>query len=181
MDYEIRVANLPEGDAVAIRAALRVSEVPRFIGRAFRELAEAITRSGAFVAGPPFARYYQAKPEGVDFEAVMLDDADGALRAQAEERISEQQAIYVEAVLPASKPVAASGRVKPIHLDEHLAAIVRHLGPHDAATPAYDAIAAWMREHGKKAAEPPREAYLMSLSQLSDPARWVTLVEQPLA
>ena len=153
MNYEVQTATLPPSEAVAIRTRIPMAELPQFIGAAFHELTAALSAAGASMAGPPFARYYSLSPGSVDVEAVMLAD----------------------------KPVAATGRVHPLHLNGARAAIVRHVGPYDAMKPAYDAIAEWMSQNGKHAADAPREVYLTSPAEVPDPAKWVTLVEQPIA
>lgn len=152
MDYEVETATLPPSEAAAIRTVIPMAELPQFFGEAFHELTSAVTAAGASTAGPPFARYFSVGPGSVDVEAVMQTD----------------------------KPVVAVGRVRPIHLDQTRAAIVRYVGPYDAMKPAYDAISDWMSEHGKHPAEAPREVYLTSPTEVPDPAKWVTLVEQPI-
>jgi len=153
MEYQVQTATLPPSEGVAIRTVIPMDELPDFFGAAFIELHKALNAAGASVLGPPFARYFKVSPGAVDVEAVMLTD----------------------------KPVAAQGRVHPIHLDGTPAAVVRYVGPYDAMKPAYDAISDWMSEHGKHPAEPPREVYLTSPTEAPDPAKWVTLVEQPIA
>jgi effector-binding domain-containing protein len=95
-------------------------------------------------AGPPFARYYSLDPTAVD----------------------------VEAVFPLTRAVAASGRMRPVILDEGEAAQVLYVGP-------YEAIEAWLTVHDKKASEPIREIYLTDPVSEPDPSNWRTLVVQP--
>ncbi len=153
MGYEICTSMLPESEGAAIRATMPMKELPGFFGGAFGELAEAVAKAGTTVLGPPFARFYSVKPEAVD----------------------------VEVVMETSGKVPAGGRVHPIHLASHEAAIVRHDGPYQGMEPAYAAISEWMKEHHREPCEPPREVYLTDPAAEPNPAKWVTLVEQPLA
>ena len=153
MAYEIVTANLPESDAVSIRTTIPMAELQTFFGPAFQELAEVIRAGGANPAGPPFVRYYAVTPPAVNLEAVMTCD----------------------------KAVSGRGRVKAIHLSASLAAVTRHVGSYEHMKPAYDAITEWMRSGNKHPSEAPREVYVTSPAEVTDPREWVTLVEQPFS
>lgn len=151
MAYEILEANLPATPAVSIRAEVPTADLAAFFTAAFAELAEAIRTGGAERAGPPFIRYYSVSRATVDLEAVM----------------------------PCSEAVLSTGRVHPIQLEASPAAVVRHAGGYDVMKPAYDAITQWLRDNGKEPREAPREVYVTSPAEVSNPEEWVTLVEQP--
>lgn len=68
MDTAPEVTHLEPGPAVSIRAELELSELPRFFGEAFGELAAC---AGDQVAGPPFAIYHSFGPGPLDVQAVM--------------------------------------------------------------------------------------------------------------
>lgn len=153
MAHEVVTTSLLGGDAAAIRAVIPMAELQEFFGPAFLELTEAIRESGANPAGPPFVRYYSMSPEEVDLEAVMVCD----------------------------KPIKQHGRVHPIELAPARAAVVRHVGRYDKMKPVYDAITHWMQVNGKRPSEAPREVYVTTAAEVSDPSQWVTLVEQPVA
>ena len=153
MGYEILTANLPASEAVSIRTTIPMEELQDFFNLAFLELSEVIRGGGANPAGPPFVRYYAVTPKTVELEAVMSCD----------------------------RPVAVSGRVRPLHLDAAQAAIVRHVGRYDKIKVAYEAISQWMSNNGKQAIEAPREVYVTTVAEVPDPSEWVTLVEQPIA
>lgn len=152
MGYEIREAQLPASEAVAIRTTVPLAGIPNFLGEAFHELDDAIRAGGGQVVGPPFVRYHSVSPDAVDLEAVLC----------TEER------------------VPARGRVVPITLRASKAAVVRHVGHYSKLQPAYEAIDLWVKEHGLHATEAPREVYVTSPAEIPDPSEWVTLVEQPV-
>jgi effector-binding domain-containing protein len=145
--------NLAGGPGVAIRERVPVSELPEFFGRAFGQLAGYIQGAGGEFAGPPFARYLDFEPRAID----------------------------VEAVFPLVSALPGNQVVQAIDLPAGPALQVRHFGPYDSVGPAYDAIDAWMREHGLKSAGPPREVYLTEPATTPDPAKWETLIVQPVA
>lgn len=152
MAYEIREAQLPASEAVAIRTTVPLSGIPDFLGEAFPELDAAIRAGGGQVIGPPFVRYHSVKPDAVDLEAVLCTD----------------------------QPVPARGRVAPLKLQAAKAAVVRHVGHYSKLQPAYEAIDRWVKEHGLHPTEAPREVYVTSPAEIPDPSEWVTLVEQPV-
>ncbi len=154
MTPRIEEISLHPGHGLAVRATLAVDELPRFFGAAFGELAQAVRANGVQFAGPPFARYHTHPPAPVE----------------------------VEAIMPVTHPVGAlTGRVQLVRLEGGRALQVRHVGPYETMTPAYEALAAWMKEHGVRPSEDAREVYLTDPSVVPDPRRWETLIVQPIA
>lgn len=149
MDYEVSTARLPATNALAIRATVAVRDLPSFIEQAFHELTTLLHAEGAQPIDPPFVRYHSFSPQAVEAEAVMC----------------------------CASPVQGKGRAVPLILEASEAAIVRHVGPYTQIGPAYDALEAWLNEHGKHATQAPREVYLTRPDEAEVP---VTLVEQPM-
>ena len=111
------------------------------------------TAAGAAVAGPPFAQYYSVDDSGVD----------------------------VEVVVPTRGPVEAPEGLAVVDLPGGEAAQALWVGPYDAMQPVYEAIEAWMAEHGRAPGGPPREVYLTSPDENLPPEQYRTLVVWPLA
>jgi effector-binding domain-containing protein len=101
-------------------------------------------------AGPPFAIYHSFDPLRVD----------------------------VEAVLPVTEPVTASGRAYPLTLEAGQAVQVRHVGRYEELGSAYAAIERWVTDHGRLRSSAVREVYLTPATV--PPVDHVTLVVQPL-
>lgn len=111
------------------------------------------TAAGAAAAGAPFAQYYAVGPAGVD----------------------------VEVVVPISRPVEPPEGLTIVDLPACDALQVLWVGPYEAMQPVYQAIEAWMAEHGRVAGGPPREVYLTSPGDNLPPEQYRTLVVWPLA
>lgn len=108
--------------------------------------------AGDRIAGPPFARYHQFDAERVD----------------------------VEAVVPVREPVEVRGRVASIALGGGPAVQIRHVGPYEELAGTYASIEQWMQQHHRTRADAVREVYLTDPGAVPDPAKWETLVIQPL-
>jgi AraC family transcriptional regulator len=148
----IEEVEVPRLTGIAIRATLPIAELPRFFGGAFAELEGAAGAARVPVAGVPFARYLSVAPEAVE----------------------------VEAVLPTGGRVAPSGRIIAVDIPAGKVAQVKHIGPYDDVGAAYHALDAWIAERHRERAGAPREVYLTDPGAVRDPARWETLVVQPI-
>jgi DNA-binding transcriptional MerR regulator len=86
--------------------------------------------------------------------------------------------VVVRATVPAA--VDAGGNLnglEVIDLPTTQAATLVHRGPIDQVLPAWQALARWLDDNGRRAAEPARELYL---DTPEDPEDWVTELQQPL-
>lgn len=128
---EITVQEHPAQPAAVVRTELPVEEIPAFLGGAFGEVIGALSAGGLSPAGPPFARY---RP------------VDGGFA--------------VEAGVPSSGVVAPSGRVVATTLPGGPVATTLYRGDYGGVGAAYDAVTAWMGEHGWTPTGAPWEAYL---------------------
>ncbi|GAA1133764.1 MerR family transcriptional regulator [Kribbella jejuensis] len=85
--------------------------------------------------------------------------------------------IVVRATVPAA--VDAGGNLNGLEvldLPGIRAATLVHRGPIDQVLPSWQALARWLEENDRSAAEPARELYL---DTPEDPAGWVTELQQP--
>ncbi|GAA1614854.1 MULTISPECIES: MerR family transcriptional regulator [Kribbella] len=90
----------------------------------------------------------------------------------------EQQAdVVVRATVPAA--VDAGGNLnglEAVDLPAMQAATLVHRGPIDQVLPSWQALARWLEDNGRRAAEPARELYL---DTPENPDDWVTELQQP--
>jgi DNA-binding transcriptional MerR regulator len=92
------------------------------------------------------------------------------------EQQSEDE-VVVRATVPAA--VDAGGNLNGldvIDLPTTQAATLVHRGPIDQVLPPWQALARWLDDNGRRAAEPARELYL---DTPEDPDNWVTELQQP--
>ncbi len=89
--------------------------------------------------------------------------------------------VDVEVVVPISRPVEPPEGLTIVDLPACDALQVLWVGPYEAMQPVYQAIEAWMAEHGRVAGGPPREVYLTSPGDNLPPEQYRTLVVWPLA
>ncbi|TCC23771.1 MerR family transcriptional regulator [Kribbella speibonae] len=85
--------------------------------------------------------------------------------------------VVVRATVPAA--VDAGGNLNGLEivdLPTIQAATLVHRGPIDQVLPAWQALARWLDDNGRRAAEPARELYL---DTPEDPEHWVTELQQP--
>jgi DNA-binding transcriptional MerR regulator len=91
---------------------------------------------------------------------------------------SSEDEVVVRATVPAA--VDAGGNLnglEVIDLPATQAATLVHRGPIDQVLPSWQALARWLDDNGRRAAEPARELYL---DTPADPDDWVTELQQPL-
>jgi len=108
-----------------------------------------------------------------------LPDADvrpaGRLTCLYEQQSEDE--VVVRATVPAA--VDAGGNLNGldvIDLPTTQAATLVHRGPIDQVLPPWQALARWLDDNGRRAAEPARELYL---DTPEDPDNWVTELQQP--
>ena len=108
-----------------------------------------------------------------------LPDADvrpaGRLTCLYEQQSEDE--VVVRATVPAA--VDAGGNLNGldvIDLPTTQAATLVHRGPIDQVLPSWQALARWLDDNGRRAAEPARELYL---DTPEDPDNWVTELQQP--
>ena len=153
-DIQTEVRNA-QVTAVA-RTTLTVAEFGPWLSKIYPVIAGQLATRHTGPAGPPFAR----------------------LRSLGDGRFD------VEAGFPATDPLAADGpfgavAVVQSELPGGRVAVTTHVGPYDQIEPAYQALAAWLIEHGGEPVGDPWEVYLSGPPTEPDPATWRTEVLQP--
>ena len=147
----IEIRTLTEQPTAAMVATLTVPEMQTWFGPAFATVAGYLARCGAGPAGMPYARY----------------------RRQGEATFE------VEAGFPSAIAVEGEGEVRPSSLPGGEVAATWHVGPYDTIAAAYDALDAYVTDHGWTATGPPWEVYHSDPTAEPDPAQWRTEIFQP--
>jgi len=150
--YEIEVRELQSQPVLAVRVSVPAEAIPTIMGEVFGELFAYVGRVGLIPAGMPYSRYYSFGAEEMD----------------------------VEVGAPLAAPAVGEGRMVPGELPGGPAAVTWHIGPYETIGAAYEAITAWMPEHGRQPAGAPWEAYWSDPAEVTDPAEYRTEVFWPI-
>lgn len=155
MKYDITTRELTPQSALVVRRRVKPAEIAQALGEMFGQVYVHAQRTGAPLAGPPFARYLDCPPGLWSIEAGMP----------------------VLAVSPNSQNVEVVAETLP----GGLAAFTIHTGPYDKLPEAHVAIQRWMEAEGRVAAGPPWESYITDPANHPDPKDWKTEIFLPLA
>jgi effector-binding domain-containing protein len=150
MTYEISVEQRPAQPVLARRVHANVQDLKRVFGETYGALMQYLGALGEPPMGMPYAAYYNM----------------------------DMQNLEVEIGFPVARAVPGRGDLQPGVLPAGDWAQVLHVGPYDQVGPAYDALAAWVAEHGR---EPSGVAYEMYLDgPETPPAQLRTWIMFPL-
>jgi DNA-binding transcriptional MerR regulator len=153
MSYEVNLKSVAAQFAAVVRSQATAATMAATVGASFGAAAAAVQRAGATFSGPPF--FTMASPP---------DDEPGE----------------IEVGFPVSVPFADQDGVIGIEMPSALVAYTVHRGPYDEAGPAYQAVEAWIQEHGHAGVGAPREVYLTSPGDTADPQDYVTEIQFPV-
>ena len=117
--------------AAVVRGHAVPAELPGFLGGAFDAVLRTLADQQLQAAGPPFARY-RLTGDGFD----------------------------VEAGFPSVGAVHAANEVVPIELPGGTTATALHRGSYELLGVTYDAVRAWLDEHGYEPTGEPWESYM---------------------
>ena len=149
---DVEIHELHPQEAAIVRFDASFADLPAAIGRALREVHEAMTAAGVDLAGPPFARYPSVEPPR----------------------------ITAECGFPVMRPAPAIGRVGPTRLPGGRVASMIHLGSYDTIDETYDHLQRLLEASGLHAAGPMWEIYWTDPDMEPDPSRWRTEIIVPL-
>jgi effector-binding domain-containing protein len=149
MDYHVERMELEPQQVAVVRGEVPHDGVAGFLGGAFGEVMGTIGAQGVSPAGPPLARYE-------------LHEAG----------------FRIEAGFPVDAEVRPMGRVELDQLPGGTTLTVLHKGAYDQVAAAYQAIEAWLGEHGWEASAPAWEAYLDG-PEVADPRTVVHVPARP--
>ncbi|MFI7115362.1 GyrI-like domain-containing protein [Amycolatopsis sp. NPDC049868] len=154
MTYQVHVTDLEPVTTAHVHRHTTTEEIGNAVSAGFAELYSGVTGAGATPAGPPQAAY------PADFKP--------------------GDEIGIDLYVPVTGTPPSRGGIDYVTLPGGPAAKTSHRGPYDQVGSAYDALFAWVREHGRTPAGPPRELYLNGPDTVTDPADYLTDVIVPL-
>ena len=150
MQDTIEQVQLAEQHAAVVRGRVPTEQISDFLAGAFGEVIGALSAQGLAPVGPPFGLYSPPSEEGFE----------------------------VAAGFPASGPVTTAGRVGDLLMPGGLAVQVMHVGAYADVAAAYQAIEAYLPEHGLVPVGPPWESYLDE-PEVAEPRTLVTWPVRP--
>jgi AraC family transcriptional regulator len=154
MTYSITTKEITAQPVLLVRRRVKRSEIAKMIGESLPLVFMHAQKTGAALAGLPFARY--------------LDWGPGMTTMEAGMRVASPSGAVGE------------GEVLADILPGGLVATTVHQGPYDKLTDAHGAIQQWVEEQGLKPAGAPWESYVNDPSEYPDPKDWKTEVIWPL-
>jgi DNA-binding transcriptional MerR regulator len=153
----VHVRDVPGSATLAVRGVVREAELPSFLGQAYGSLAGALVAAGVAPSGPSGALYPGEIPtEAMEVEAFLP---------------------VASSVDPLPGPAVVASSLSPAR-----AAVAVHAGPYDTIDATYRQLGAWVAEHAVPApGAPVREVYVVSWDETTDPARFRTEIQWPVA
>lgn len=121
MPYDIELKTVAARPIAAVKFRARIADLPQHMGQAFGAVMEYLGRAGVQPSGPAVSLYHQ------------LDDGEFEVAA----------GFYV------APAVAGDGYVVPVELPAGDVATTTHIGSYEGLMRAYEAIQAWMQQHGR--------------------------------
>lgn len=132
MAYEFDVVEQAQQPTLVVRTRASVDRIPEVLGPAWGSILACAGKAGAAPCGPPFVAYRNMNMQDLDLEIG----------------------------LPFAQALAGEGDVRSAEIPAGRAVATVHVGPYDQLRAAYEAMEAWMAEHGHEPAGPAYEHYL---------------------
>ena len=148
----VSIVDLEAVRVAAVRSLVGAEDLPDFMSDALSLVAAALREAGSSPAGPPFARYFAAGPEGRD----------------------------VAAGFPVGEPFGGAGVVRPGELPAGPAAVAIHVGPHDGLEAAWNALRQEAGAMQRRRGDDPWEIYIVGPGSGVDEAEWRTELVWPI-
>ena len=136
----------------AIRSVVAAEDVPEFMSDALSLVAATLREAGLAPAGPPFARYFAAGPDGLDMAAGF----------------------------PVAEPFLRANVVRPGELPAGPAAVATHVGSHTGLEAAWSALRERADAMDRQLGDDPWEVYFIGPGSGVDEAEWRTELVWPL-
>lgn len=154
MPYDVELEQQPAQPALAIRVHAAAQDLPRVFGEAYGALMQYLGQLGEHPVGMPYAAYHNMNMQDLD----------------------------VEIGFPVARLLPAQGALQPSVLPGGPWAKVLHVGPYEQCGAAYDALAAWIAEHGYTPLGVAYEAYCSEPgTPPADIRTWIMFPLQPSA
>lgn len=135
--HEVTVVEIPSQLVIGLQKRGHYAE----IGSAIGTLVQYGMSHGAEFTGGPIALMHEI-------------GKDAAVRAD------QEGSAVIDVAFPIARPVESGDVVKCYEMPGGEMAKVVHKGSYDACEPAYDALYAWVVDHGYMISDPTREVYL---------------------
>lgn len=153
MSYEISTARVEPVNIASVKLHTKMSEISANIGQGLGLVAGRLTAAGTAPVGMPFVIYH--------------------------ELIDQETSGDMEMCMPVAAPFAGDDEVTGRELEGATVARTLHTGPYEELGQAYQAILAWITEHGHQVVGPPREHYLNDPTTVA-PAEIQTRIDFPI-
>lgn len=129
-EFEIRQTT--EQHTATMKMTRPMAQIGAAMGEAFPKIYHAVVTAGLEPAGAPLARYFDMDPDATTFECA----------------------------IPVPSPFVAAGEVEPSSVGGGEAAFTVHVGPYETIGRSWEALMAWVAEHGRAPAGPFWECYI---------------------
>lgn len=146
------ISEIPEQLIAVIPLTIPRSEIQAVMGPGIAELIATVRGQGVDIVGPWFSHHLKMSPGVFDFEIGV----------------------------PVSRPVTASGRVRPGTWPQMRVARALLHGGYEGLGPAWGQLGAWITDSGLKSAEDLWEVYVRGPEASPDPKDWRTELNRPL-
>lgn len=154
----VHIRDEPNQHTIALRGQVSEANFAEFLGQAYERLDAAARAAGVAPIGPSGALY----PPEITGEG--FDDIEA----------------YLPVARPVALPAAADGVVNSEVPAAHVAVVV-HSGPYSTMSNTYRHLGAWVAQHATSVPRQVREVYVVSWSETSDPSRFRTEIQWPIA
>jgi effector-binding domain-containing protein len=152
MAYEFEMKEIEARPVAAIRTDTKPEKIGPVLRELLPELAAYLKDLGVAPTGPPFARYFEYRPDFVDMQAGVT----------------------------VPEPVTGRDRIKADELPGGQVAVTWHVGPYDTISQGYDALHEWIHESGKEEGSAPWEVYWTDPEEEPDSSKWRTEICWPV-
>jgi effector-binding domain-containing protein len=152
MTVTIEIEDVASQRVASTRATTIPAEIGATFGQKIKVVGAFLQRTGAKMAGPPYARYFNYSPEDVDMEIGAPIDGD----------VSGDDNVEVHD-MPGGRVAAAI-----------------HLGRYEGLAETYDELATWISRHGFDREGAPWEVYIAYPGNEPEPEKWETRIYWPV-
>lgn len=137
MNYDCRIVEVKDQPVLTMRTVAAVEDLPAFLGEAFSTIGQYLDEIGEQPTGMPFAAYHNM----------------------------DMKALEVEAGFPVARMVPGKGKIESGKINGGKFGITLHVGEYDSVGPAYDALAAFVKQKGYTPSGVAYEYYLNDPSE----------------
>lgn len=132
MGYRCELVEQQARPTLAVRTRAAVGRLPQVLGPAWGQVMAVAGKSGAMPSDAPFVAYHNMEMQDLDLEIGFTF----------------------------ARPLDGEGDVRAGEIPAGKAVQCLHVGPYDQVGAAYEALEAWIAEHGLQHAGPAYEFYL---------------------